>query len=593
MKNGLDFLTRNLVALRSKYFSDRNFLIISAIIVGIAAGLASVLLKLTVHFIQKQLVIVLQHKDYSFLFYFFPLAGILLTVLFVQKIRKGKLGRGIGNIMYSISRRSGNIPADNTYTHLITSAVTVGFGGSVGLEAPIVVTGSALGSNIARIFLLSHKERIILIACGAAAGISAVFNTPVAGVLFAMEVLLSEFSIPTFIPVLIAAASAAVISTLLYKEHLFFLITRGWRMDAIPFYLMLGVLCGLVSVYFMRMYSLSEKRFAASKSVYRKAIAGGLLLGLFIFILPPLYGEGYVNIEQLFQGQYNDLYQHSFFHSLADRKYTLLFFALGLVLLKIFATAVTIGAGGNGGIFAPTLFTGAITGFGFAHFFNTTQLKELVTVNFIAAGMAGILSGVVHAPLTAIFLIAEVTGGYTLFVPLMIVSAISYFITRAIEPYSIYTGKLAEKGIILDDKQAVLLRNINLADIIETDQSILKKDQPLRAVVEAFSQSNRNIFPVLNNRNEIEGIIYIDDIKSYLFKPEVYDKIKVRELMTKPGYKIFAGDEMTTVMKKFDHADAWYLPVNDEQQKFIGFADKRKLLNLLREGLTAHQLKID
>ena len=593
MKQFFNFIIRKFVSVKARYFSDRNFLILCAILVGIVAGLASVLLKVTVHFIQKQLKIVLQDNNYAFLFYLFPLIGILITVLFVQKIRKGKLGRGIGNIMYSISRRSGNIPADNTYAHLVTSAVTVGFGGSVGLEAPIVVTGSALGSNIARVFLLSHKERIILIACGAAAGISAVFNTPVAGVLFSMEVLLSEFSIPTFIPVLIAAATGAVISTLLYKEHLFFLITQGWHMDAIPFYLLLGILCGLVSVYFMRMYFWSEKRFARSKSIYRKAVVGGLLLGLFIFILPPLYGEGYVNIEQLFMGQYQSLFDHSFFHSLADAKYTLLFFAIALILLKIFATAATIGAGGNGGIFAPTLFTGAITGFAFAHFFNTTGLKNLVTPNFIAAGMAGILSGVVHAPLTAIFLIAEVTGGYTLFVPLMIVSAISYFITRAFEPYSIYTGKLAQKGIILDDKQAVLLRNINLADIIEPDPVILKKEYTLRKLIDGFSTNSRNVFPVLNNREEIEGVVHIDDVKAYLFKPELYDSIRISELMVKAAYKISTAEEMPSIMNKFDKSEMWYLPVVDKQQKFIGFADKRKLLNLLRESLSTHQLKID
>jgi CIC family chloride channel protein len=558
----------------------------------VVVGLVAVLLKWFVHNIQHQLKYVLERPGYNFMLYFLPLIGIVLTVVFVQLIMNGKLGRGIADIIYSISRRSGNIPPDNTYSHVATSAITVGFGGSVGLEAPIVVTGSALGSTIARLFMLSQKERIVLLACGAAAGIAAVFNTPVAGVLFAMEVLLAEFSIPTFIPVLIAAASGAIVSKLLGAEHLFYLVTQDWKMDALPFYLLFGIFCGLLSVYFMKMYFLTEKTFAGYKNVYGKAIVGGLIVGLLIFIFPPLYGEGYSSVANLFRGNSSGILGQSFFETMTQ-PYVLLLFVLGILLLKVFATAITISAGGNGGIFAPSLFLGAFTGFGFAHLFNVTNTKQLTEINFVAAGMAGLLSGIVHAPLTAIFLIAEVTGGYVLFVPLMIVSAVSYFISRAFEPYSIYTSKLAQRGIRLDDKEAVLLRNVNLGDIIEKNIISLKRDHSIRKVIDAFSVSSQSVYPVKNNKDELEGLVLIDDMKSLLFKPQQYDGVKVGEVMIKALYKILDTDEMTVVMDKFDNSGLWYLPVVDHQNKFIGLADKKKLLTLIREGLTSHSLQID
>ncbi len=574
---------------RVRYISERNFLVIASIIVGLVVGLVAVGLKRLVHVIHHALSELQGREGYGYLFYLLPLAGILLTVFFVQKLRKGKLGRGIANIIYSISRRHGNIPPDNTYSHVVSSAITVGFGGSVGLEAPIVVTGSALGSNIARVFLMGHKERIILLACGASAGIAAVFNTPVAGVLFSMEVLLAEFSIPTFIPVLISAATGAVVSRLLYDEHLFTLPTEGWRIDALPFYVLLGAVCGLVSVYFMRVHFWSESLFEKTRSYWTKAIIGGALLGLMIFLFPPLFGEGYTIINSLLTGDVSVL-QHGSLFEKTSSPYVLLGIVLAIILVKIMATSATIWGGGNGGIFAPSLFTGALTGFGFAHFFNTTGWKELLTVNFIAAGMSGLLSGVLHAPMTAIFLIAEVTGGYTLFVPLMIVAAISYFICRAFEPYSIYTGKLARKGIRVDDRETVLLNTIRLTDIIDTDFLPLQRKQNFSAVAEAFTASNKNLFPVLNNRDELEGIVYIDDVKDKLMRQQDFRKLVVGDVMVKAVYKIGQGEDVQSAMKHFDTSGLWFLPVIATNRKFIGFADKRKLLDLLRETLSGHQL---
>ena len=581
---------RNINHYRTAHISDRNFLLIASVMVGVAVGLVAVLLKKSVHAVQHILREGFRGYEWEDLFYLLPVIGILLTVFFVYRIRKKKIDSGISNIIQSISKRHGNIPPDNMYSHMVSSAVTVGFGGSVGLEAPIVITGSAVGSNIARVFLLSHKERVVLLACGAAAGIAAVFNTPVAGVLFAMEVLLADFSIPTFIPVLIASASGAVVSRLLYQEHLFYLLTNEWRTDAIPFYLLLGGLCGLVSVYFMRVYFWTEKKFAARMKVLPKAISGGLLLGLLIFLFPVLYGEGYSTIADLFKNDSSTLLNNTFYEKWVTNPYVLLLIVIGVVLFKVVASAVTIHAGGNGGIFAPTLFTGAATGFAFAHFFNTTGWKELLTVNFVAAGMAGILSGVVHAPLTAIFLIAEVTGGYTLFVPLMIVAAVSYFIARAFEPYSIYTEKLAQKGFKVDDRELVLLNNIKPESIVERNCIALRSNDAFRKLSDAFLITDQTVFPVLNEERKLLGLVYIDDVKTILLKEDLFDKKLIAELMVKPQYSISVKDDIQKIMRLFDISGLWYIPVLHTDGSFIGFADKRKLLALLRETLTSHQL---
>ncbi len=583
-------IIRNINRYRAARISERNFLLIASVIVGVAMGLVAVVLKRAVHALQHWLSDLFKGHDWQYLFYLLPLIGILLTVFYVQKIRKGKIGKGISVIIQSISKRHGNIPPGDMYSHMVSSAVTVGFGGSVGLEAPIVITGSAVGSNIARVFLLSHKERILLLACGAAAGIAAVFNTPVAGVLFAMEVLLAEFSIPTFIPILIASASGAVISRLFYNEHLFYLLTKDWRIDAIPFYLLLGGLCGLVSVYFMRVYFWMEKKFLAVPKILPKAITGGLLLGLLIFCFPVLYGEGYSTVASLFQGNTSVLTQNAFYNEWIKNPYVLLFIVAGIVLFKVIASALTLHAGGNGGVFAPTLFTGAVTGFGFAYFFNTTGWKELLTVNFVAAGMAGILSGVVHAPLTAIFLIAEVTGGYTLFVPLMIVAAVSYFISRAFEPYSIYTEKLAQKGFKVDDREQVLLNNIKPESIIDRKYIALKHDDRFRKLSNAFLITDQTVFPVLNDEQKLAGLVYIDDVKSILLREDLFDKTSVADVWVKPQYSISVKDDIAKIMRLFDISGLWHIPVLNTDGTFLGFADKRILLGLLRETLNSHHL---
>lgn len=571
---------------RTRHISNRNFLVVASLLVGLIAGTAAVVLKFTVHGIQQLLQSFLSHTSNTWVLFILPLIGILLTVAYIQRFRGGKLGRGIANILYSIAKRSSNVERDKVYSHVITSALTVGFGGSAGLEAPIVVTGAAIGSNTGRDLRLNYKERTVLLAAGAAAGIAAIFNSPIAGVIFAVEVILMEIAIPSFIPLLIAAATAAVVSSLFPSEQLFFLITKGWEFKAIPFYVLLGGILGLVSVYMSRMTFRIEGFFRRQKTVWRKALFGGLVLGALIFLLPPLYGEGYHTIENLLNGYIGVLTENNLFGEWLNGSWSIVIIGAVLVFIKVIATSITIGAGGNGGIFAPSLFTGALTGFVFATFFNLTGLIELTVPNFIVAGMAGALSGVVHAPMTAIFLIAEVTGGYALFVPLMIVSAFSYFISRYFEPYSIYTKRLAARGLLLtQSKDKNALNRLKLRKLLETDFVAVHPDSTLGELVDTFAHSKRNVFPVLDNDQHLIGLIQLENIREIMFHTERYDSTYVRDLMVKPNIIIDATENMVEVMRKFESYNTWNIPVI-ENGIYIGFLSKSTLLTQYRKQVT-------
>lgn len=589
IKEKLYFLLNTMLAQflkwRIKHISNKNFLVISSILVGLVAGLAAVLLKVFVHYIQISLQESESAQNRNLLFFIFPLIGILLTVLYVQIFRNGKLGRGISNILLSISKKQSQVAPDKMHSHIVSSGITVGFGGSAGLEAPIVVTGSAIGSNIAKLLKLKTNERTLLLASGAAAGISAVFNSPIAGVIFAMEVLLAEFTIPAFIPLLIASATAAVVSNVLYSEKLFFLITKGWNVEALPFYIMLGLVTGMLSVYITRTTLKVEGLLNKWNEPYKKAITGGIVLGIMIFFFPPLYGEGYITIKQLLDGNYEKVLANSFIYDYVGHDWAILGFVGVIILIKIIATSITIGSGGNGGIFAPSLFTGALIGFFFSYGVNITGLSLLTIPNFIVVGMAGVLSGVVHAPLTAIFLIAEVTGGYALFVPLMIVSALSYFIARYLEPYTVYTKKLALKGYLPGgNKDKVVLNQMKLKKLIETDFTIIEKNMSLGELVEVISQSKRNIFPVINEKQEIIGIINLDNIREIMFQQEKYNSEKVENLMTPPSSIIDINTNMQKVMDFFETHKVWNLPVTDNG-KYIGFVSKSKIFTEYRSQL--------
>lgn len=568
-----------------KRLGANSYLILAAILVGIVSALAAAVLKNLVDLVRDIPGYVYRITESPSLYFFLPLAGILLTVLLVKLLFKGKLDKGIGTILFSIQRKSSVIERNKTWSHILTSGITVGFGGSAGLEAPIVVTGSALGSNIAGFFRFGYKERTLLLACGAAAGIAAIFNSPIAGVLFAVEVLLIDLSIPLFIPLLIATATSAIVSRLLYSGQLFHLITTTWLVEAIPFYILLGVVCGLLSVYMTRVTLYVESFFEYRKNTWMKAVIGGFLLAVMVYIFPPLFGEGYNSVTSLLDGSYESLGQHTLYPWITGKPLFLVLLAVAIVLIKPFATAITLGSGGNGGIFAPSLFTGALAGFALAYGLNLTGFTNLQVTNFIAVGMAGIMAGVIHAPLTAIFLIAEISGGYMLFVPLMIVAATSYFISRYFEPYSIYTKNLIAKGFLdKDNKDRNILDQLSLRDMLETDYYTVHADAPFSSLIQAFTQSKRNVFPVINDAGEFLGVVFLEDIKEMMFRPELQESRNIAQVMRGNIATLELSEDVSNAIEKFEHSGLWNIPVT-ENGKYAGFISWANMLNKYRREI--------
>lgn len=555
-------------------------------IVGVLSGFAAVSLKTFVLVIQRFLESGFDIKYANYLYLLYPFIGIMLSIWYVRSFHKKIVfDKGLSSIIFSISKRSSNIEWHKTYSHIITSALTVAFGGSVGLEAPIAITGSAIGSNTAKILLLSKQEKTLLLASGAAAGIAAIFNSPIAGVIFAFEILLTEVSVPAFIPLLIASASGAVVSKLFFHEQLFFLTTEGWRIKAIPFYLLLGVCSGLLSVYMTRNTISVESFFHKRKNPYFKGIFGGIVIGAMIFFFPPLYGEGYRTVQELMSGNSSGLLNHSLFFNQQHSELFLLTFTFAIILIKVFASAITIGSGGNGGIFGPAIFTGALFGFFFSRLINFSGLTHINEQNFIAAAMAGLISGVLHAPLTGIFLIAEISGGYGLFVPLMLVSATSFFVVRYFEPNSIYTKSLIERGLITKDKDSNLLSEMKLESIIENNFSVVHTDLSLGQLVGVIAHSKRNIFAVVDFEKKLEGIIMLDDIREVMFNTEMYDKVTTNELMNIPPFTANINDMPDMLMKKFEEYQVWNIPIIDDDGIYLGFISKTGMLDKYREKL--------
>lgn len=565
----------------------RQFLILSSILVGLTAGLAAVVLKTAVHYIHLAITYN-YHIKYQYIFYiFFPTIGILLTVWVVKKYLKNKLGRGTANILYAIAKKSSFLPKDKMYSHVITSALTVGFGGSAGLESPIVVTGSAIGSNYSKTYHVSYKDRTMLLACGAAAGIAAAFNSPIAGVLFALEVLLADVTISAFIPLIIAAATGALLSKIILEEDILFSfkLQTAFNYHNVPFYIILGILAGCMSLYYSRMYPKIESLLKPKKwNVYKKALIGGICLGVLILFFPSLFGEGYESIKALSSLRPEKIFEHSILSNLITNKWWLILFILLAMFFKTIAVAFTIGGGGNGGNFAPSLFVGAYLGFAFASVINLLGIADAPVSNFTIVAMAGILSGVFHAPLTGIFLIAEITGGYELMIPLMIVSAISFMIVKYFEPYSMDIKRLAKKGYVFTaDKDRNILTSLKTSKVVETDFQTISPDATLGQLVEVVAHSRRNIFPVVANEILV-GIILLDNIREIMFKHEMYDKMLVNQLMQPLPATIAPDEDMGSVMKKFDETGAWNLPVVNEG-RYVGFISKSSIFTQYRSRL--------
>ena len=583
--------------------SARQYLVFSATLVGIAAGILAVVLKLIVHGIQT-----LSHTTQVFAplkqpyYLVFPTVGILLTVLFVNRILKGDLGRGVSNILFEIARKSAHVKRHKLYSHIITSALTAGFGGSAGLEAPIVVTGSAVGSNLATALGHLYRERALLLGCGAAAGIAAVFNAPIAGVMFAMEVLLADVTISAFIPLIISAACGALFSrVVLNEDSLFsFKLQQPFNWHNTPFYVLLGIFSAFVSLYYVRTAHLISNYFKnSSLSSYQKALLGGFILAALIAVFPSLFGEGYPSIRLLADGKPEVLLQKSILADFIPQNLSkdtflgfntegsvLLLFLGATLFIKAIATSVTLGSGGNGGNFAPSLFVGSYVGFVFARFINVLFNWKLPESNFTIVGMAGILSGVMYAPLTAIFLIAEVAGGYDLIIPLMIVSTISNVFVRHFEPISIETKAMIERGEVFShDKDRNILLLLKADTLIETDFKTVKPTDSLGVLIETIKVSKRNLFAVVNEKQEFEGILTLDDVRSVMFDVALYDTLFVENIMKMPPSVLRLTDDMGTVMKKFDETNAWNLPVVDAENVYIGFISKSAIFSNYRSQL--------
>jgi CIC family chloride channel protein len=520
-----------------------------------------------------------------------PLLGIGLTVIIVSVFFKGVLERGVPSVLYAIAQKSGIMKRVNTYVHVITSGITVGFGGSAGLEAPIVATGSAIGSNVGRILRLNYNERILILASGAAAGIAAAFNAPIAGVMFAIEVLLPEAIVSHFVTLLISSAIGALCSKIILNEDILFnfVLRQSFDYANVPLYIVLGVICGFFSLYYAKVTHWVEHLFSGIKEKWLKVMIGGFILMGLTSLFPSLFGEGYISVKAIANGNAFSLIDHPLWERWGRTDEMLLIFVGCVIFLKVFATSITLSSGGNGGNFAPSLFMGAYLGFFFAHGLNTLKWFKLPESNFTIVGMAGILSGVMYTPITAIFLIAEVTNGYELLIPLMIVSSASFFVAKHFEPYSMDTKKMAEKGTIFTtDRDHNTLTQLKLLRMVEGDVQKVQPQQTLRDLVEAIKSSRRNLFAVVDEDNLFQGVIVIDDIKEIMFNQEMYDWVLVQDLMSSPPETIQVQETMEEVMRKFEKTKSWNLPVLDGD-KYVGIVSKSSIFNEYRKVITHHQ----
>lgn len=560
-----------------------------AAITGLISGLVAVLLKIIVH--RFQAFVFRDPESYQFLIY--PILGLIGTVVIVQYLFKGKLEKGIAMVLRAIARKSSIIPSQNNYSHIITSSLTVGLGGSAGLESPIVATGASWGSTIGRLSGVNYQERTLLIACGAAAGIASVFNAPITGIIFAIEVLMAETIVSYFIPLVVSAVVGVLCSKIILGEDVMFNFILGtdFNFRNIPWYSLLGVLSGFVAVYYARVFKKVELGIKDWRSnIYFKAVAGGvILIGLYIF-LPPLFGEGYDTVRFLANGIPEHIQNRTGLLKSLDAEWRLLVLAGFIVLFKPVAAAITIGSGGNGGNFAPSLFTGAYLGFFFSRVLNKTGWFDLPESNFSLVGMAGILSGVMYAPLTAIFLIAEITNGYWLIIPLMVVSIFSYFIVKHFEPHSMELKKLASEGeVFTQNKDSNILSAITLAQVIDKNFITLKSNQHLEDLAETMRTGSITIFAVIDQKGRFEGLITMDEIRQYLFRQDLYKTMTVKQLMKKSDIVVHPQDSIRQVMQKMDNSGSWFLPVTDAEGTINGFVSKSRIFEQYREVLTQQQ----
>ncbi len=573
---------------RERHISEKQLVLLLSFFVGCFSALAAIILKTFIHLIQWFIEEHLIAGEHTWWYLICPMIGITLSALFVRYIVKDDISHGITKILYAISQRKSIIKAHNMWTSIVGSGLTIGFGGSVGAEAPIVLTGAAIGSNLAKAFRLEQKTMMLMIGCGAAGAIGGIFKAPIAGLVFTLEVLMMDLTMASVAPLLISSVTATAISYIATGSTPMFPLNtyEAFHISNIPWYLILGIACGLVSLYFTRgMNHLEQWMKHKVQNFGLKIVLGGVTLGVLIFLFPPLYGEGYGVITQLINGDSLSALENSPFTRWGTTTWVVVGYFVLVIAFKIVASVATNGGGGVGGIFAPSLFMGSLVGFVTARLLNLTGLSVPET-NFALVGMSGLMSGVMHAPLTGIFLIAELTGGYHLFMPLMIVSVVSYLTIKLFEPHSLYAMRLAQKGELLThNKDRNVLTLLKMENVLETDLTTIYPEMTLGELVKVIADSHRNIFPVIDHEGHLKGVLLLDEVRNIMFQPRLYKRFTVGQLMTSPEAILTFDMPMEKVMETFEDTGAWNLPVVDGERRYLGFVSKSKIFNSYRHVL--------
>ncbi len=590
-----------LIRWQREHLRGSRFMLVLAFIVGVLTALAGLLLKAFIHQVEHMLTNHFSITDANWPYLVYPVVGIFLTGLFVRYIVRDDIGHGITKILYAIARKKSRIKGHNTWTSIVASGITIGFGGSVGAEAPIVLTGSAIGSNLGQFFHLDSRKMMLLVGCGAAGAVSGIFKAPIAGLVFTLEVLMIDFTLGSLLPLLVSCVTAAAVTFAISgTDNLFeFHLVNAFAIERVPAYILLGIFCGFISLYFTRVMNWLEDQFRRLGSPLQRFLIAAPILSVLIFLFPSLYGEGYSMIRLLLNGQgpaeWNQVMEGSFFYGAPQ---LLLVYLAGIIIFKVFATTATNSGGGCGGTFAPSLFLGCVAGFLFASLWNLLSTLNLPIFedlsifnavpenNFSLLGMAGLMSGVMHAPLTGIFLIAELTGGYGLFLPLMIVATCAYLTIIIFEPHSIYTMRLARKGqLVTHNKDQAILTLMSMDSVIERYEEHLHPSDDLSEIVRQISSSSRDIFPVVDDAGKLLAVLVLDRVRHVMFRTELYHKLFVRDLMSQCAGRLNVGDPMDVVVKTFDQTKAWTLPVVDEEGIFIGFIRRSHVFAMYRSML--------
>ena len=580
----------HLIYWREQHISERYFILLLALSIGVTMSILANALKYFIHHVEHFLMQSIELHSYLYLV--LPAVGILLTGAFVRLILKDDISHGVTKVLSSISQRKSRIKPHNTWSSLLASGITISFGGSVGAESPIVMTGAAIGSNFGRLFRLEQRNLMLLVGCGVAGALGGIFKAPITGLVFVIEVLLLDLTMASVLPLLISSVSAAALSYLISGEanHFSFTFTEPYYVERLPMMVLLGIICGLVALYFSQTMFFLEKRFKKIEPYLSRYVVSVLILGLLIFLLPPLYGEGYDIVNKLLTGQYGALLDNSLFEDFATSFWVVVGFMILVLVLKVFASVATNSGGGCGGLFAPTLFVGAITGFIYSYIVNYLPFIKmyLPNKNYTLLGMAGLMSAVMHAPLTGVFLVAELSGGYDLFLPLMLVSMTAFGTIRIFMPHSIYSLRLAEQGKLLThQKDAAVLTLMNVEHVLETDFEVVKPEMTLGDLVRVVSVSHRNSFPVVNEAQKLVGIVELDNIRNIMFRPELYDRPShiVKHIMVAPHTLVRPSMSMTRIMQIFDESKEWKLPVVSDSGVYLGFISKSKIFNNYRSVL--------